>query len=137
MPGNVGDVLKRALLLRESLYQLLSALAAARRVSGKLLEGLNGEYARIKYPLLVVPSQNKELRWAWGGGYDLCTPLREIVLSTGLFLISKKLDRIRECSAPQCSWIYLDATRNRSRLWCESAVCGNRERVRRHYHAHH
>lgn len=42
--------------------------------------------------------------------------------------------RIRIC--PNCSWLFLDRSRNASRLWCDMAVCGNRSKARRHYHRH-
>jgi len=37
----------------------------------------------------------------------------------------------RACANPLCGWIYLDASRNRSRIWCDSTRCGNQQRVRR------
>ncbi len=135
-PKTAAAVVVRAVTLRESLYRLLSSLAAGRHAPAGSLETLNAEPAQAGVPLRVVPGrQASRMRWAWSGDLDLFSPLREIVLSAGLFLTSQTLDRLRECSAPQCSWLYLDATRNRSRRWCDSATCGNRERVRRHYQA--
>ncbi len=39
--------------------------------------------------------------------------------------------RIRIC--PNCNWLFLDRSRNGSRLWCDMTVCGNRSKARRHY----
>ncbi len=39
--------------------------------------------------------------------------------------------RIRIC--PNCRWLFLDRSRNGSRLWCDMAVCGNRAKAQRHY----
>ena len=39
--------------------------------------------------------------------------------------------RLRLCA--QCGWLFLDRSKNRSRMWCDMAVCGNREKARRHY----
>ena len=39
---------------------------------------------------------------------------------------------LRLCGNPRCRFAFLDRSRNRSRVWCESAVCGNRVRVGRH-----
>lgn len=39
--------------------------------------------------------------------------------------------RIRVCA--NCGWLFLDSSRNRSRIWCDMAVCGNRQKARRHY----
>lgn len=40
------------------------------------------------------------------------------------------LDRLRRCADRDCGWFYLDASRNRSRRWCDPEDCGNRNRVR-------
>lgn len=39
--------------------------------------------------------------------------------------------RLRIC--PNCRWLFLDRSRNSSRLWCDMAVCGNRQKAKRHY----
>lgn len=42
-----------------------------------------------------------------------------------------RIGRVRIC--PNCNWLFLDASRNASRVWCDMAVCGNRHKARRHY----
>ncbi len=32
-----------------------------------------------------------------------------------------------------CGWLFIDQSRNRSRTWCDMAVCGNRAKASRHY----
>ena len=39
--------------------------------------------------------------------------------------------RLKIC--PNCEWLFLDRSRNRSRAWCDMAVCGNRAKANRHY----
>jgi predicted RNA-binding Zn ribbon-like protein len=39
--------------------------------------------------------------------------------------------RLKIC--PNCGWLFIDRSRNKSRLWCDMTVCGNREKARRHY----
>ena len=39
--------------------------------------------------------------------------------------------RIRICA--HCGWLFVDKSRNSSRLWCDMAVCGNRRKAQRHY----
>jgi predicted RNA-binding Zn ribbon-like protein len=39
--------------------------------------------------------------------------------------------KIRICR--NCRWLFLDRSRNSSRLWCDMSVCGNRHKARRHY----
>ena len=40
-------------------------------------------------------------------------------------------ERIRICA--NCRWLFLDESRNRSRIWCDMTVCGNRQKAQRHY----
>jgi predicted RNA-binding Zn ribbon-like protein len=40
-------------------------------------------------------------------------------------------DRLKIC--PNCEWLFIDKSKNRSRNWCDMAVCGNRAKARLHY----
>jgi len=40
--------------------------------------------------------------------------------------------RLKTCRDPNCGWVFFDRSRNRSGVWCEMAVCGNREKARRY-----
>jgi predicted RNA-binding Zn ribbon-like protein len=38
--------------------------------------------------------------------------------------------RVKACRADDCTWAFYDRSRNRSGVWCEMSVCGNRHKVR-------
>ena len=38
--------------------------------------------------------------------------------------------RAKACRAEDCHWAFYDHSRNRSGVWCDMAVCGNRTKVR-------
>lgn len=40
-------------------------------------------------------------------------------------------ERMKICG--HCGWLFVDRSKNRSRAWCDMAVCGNREKAKRHY----
>lgn len=44
--------------------------------------------------------------------------------------------RLKACRADNCHWAFYDHTRNRSGVWCDMAVCGNRAKVRAYRHRH-
>jgi predicted RNA-binding Zn ribbon-like protein len=46
-------------------------------------------------------------------------------------LESGQMDRIKECPADDCGWVFLDTSKNRSRQWCSMQSCGNLSKVRR------
>ncbi|MEO8229796.1 MAG: CGNR zinc finger domain-containing protein [Chloroflexota bacterium] len=44
----------------------------------------------------------------------------------------RERDRLRLCGNPLCQFMFIDRSRNASRVWCEGSVCGNRVRGHRH-----
>lgn len=54
-----------------------------------------------------------------------------VVESAADSLISGELSRVRRCSDGRCTRVFLDATRNGRRRWCEMATCGNRAKAAR------
>ncbi|MHA7970574.1 CGNR zinc finger domain-containing protein [Rhizobium sp. CAU 1783] len=60
------------------------------------------------------------------------TALEAAVAHSALRLISMpEEDRLKICG--NCGWLFIDKSRNRSRTWCDMAVCGNRMKAHRHY----
>ncbi|GAA2855121.1 CGNR zinc finger domain-containing protein [Streptosporangium fragile] len=44
-------------------------------------------------------------------------------------LVEGEWGRLRTCSAPDCGHVFVDESRNRSRVYCDSRTCGNRMHV--------
>lgn len=40
--------------------------------------------------------------------------------------------RLSICQNPGCGWVFYDRSKNRSRRWCDMAVCGNRAKAARY-----
>ncbi|MGH6874935.1 MAG: CGNR zinc finger domain-containing protein [Aestuariivirgaceae bacterium] len=57
--------------------------------------------------------------------------LAGILQSAVELAFSPELDRVKTC--PACGWLFIDRTRNRSKRWCITALCGNRSKMHRHY----
>jgi predicted RNA-binding Zn ribbon-like protein len=53
-------------------------------------------------------------------------------LLPAVLALAAERERIRTCGNPLCRWLFVDRSRNASRVWCEMAVCGNRMKVGRH-----
>ncbi len=70
------------------------------------------------------------LRRVANGGGDLT--LDAATAHSALSLVANpEPDRLKIC--PNCEWLFLDRSRNRSRTWCDMAVCGNRTKAKRRY----
>jgi predicted RNA-binding Zn ribbon-like protein len=52
-------------------------------------------------------------------------------LLPALVELGEHSERLRHCANEECRWMILDTTRNGSRTWCHSTLCGNKMRVRR------
>jgi len=76
--------------------------------------------------------------WTWRAQDDALDGLLwPFVRSAVELLTSEDLERVRECAAVDCAWLFVDAIHNRSRRWCDMKSFGNREKAHRHYARHH
>lgn len=59
-------------------------------------------------------------------------PLQWVLASLWRGAASGELSRLKICADDRCRSAFYDGSRNRSRAWCTSGGCGNRNRVARH-----
>jgi predicted RNA-binding Zn ribbon-like protein len=112
------------------------ARARSRTPAAADLARLNAALAAALPHLRLAPRAGG-YDWVWDGrGDDLASPLWPILRSAADLLASPDLARVRECDGEDCTWLFLDYSRNRSRRWCSMASCGNRAKARRHYQRH-
>lgn len=55
-----------------------------------------------------------------------------IVESAAESLVEEELGRVRRCADSRCHRVFLDATKNGLRRWCDMGTCGNRAKAARH-----
>lgn len=136
-PGEAEEVFRRALTLREAIYRVFSATGSGGAPAAADLEVLNGEWKRAAPRTRVVPGKEGGFAWGWDEVEALDRVLWPAARSAVELLTSPELLRVGECAGETCGWLYLDTSKNRSRRWCDMKDCGNRAKVRRHYHRHH
>ena len=78
------------------------------------------------------PSAGLPLTWVVAAA-DERVAGRRLALAVADLLASPDLSRVGRCANEPCGWLFVARTRSRTRRWCTSAGCGNRERARRHY----
>jgi predicted RNA-binding Zn ribbon-like protein len=59
-----------------------------------------------------------------------------IALSAAEFFDSDDRQRLKICGNTGCRWVFYDNSKNRSRRWCDSDLCGNLFKVRRYRSRH-
>ena len=57
--------------------------------------------------------------------------LTQIAHSAVALALSPLSGRVKICGG--CGWLFIDRTRNRSKRWCITAMCGSRAKARRYY----
>ncbi len=127
-PAAAAAVLREAHALRSEIWKAADALRRHGRVP---LEPFNRRLA-------ALPAQPPLLRGGAGYVHDLPgkaleEPLWPVLWSLSALFSSEDAARVGCCQAQGCGWFFVDESPNRTRLWCSSEVCGNRERARRAY----
>ena len=131
-PRRAEAALARGRQLREALFRLFSAAANGRAIAAVDLATVNVSLSdALAHWRLAWSAERAE--WAWADEEpSLDRPVWPVVASAAELLASPDLERVRECAAPTCAWLFLDHSKNRSRRWCDMTVCGNRDKARRH-----
>jgi predicted RNA-binding Zn ribbon-like protein len=128
-PDDAAAVLATALGLRDVLGRILTA--PAKTAPGDLAV-LNAVLARAPTRTGLAATKSG-FAWTMTETDPLEQPLWPVVWDAAELLVSGRAERVGCCSDPDCAWVFLDTSRNRSRRWCSMADCGNRNKARRHY----
>lgn len=128
-PGMGDGVARQLRVLREQLYRVLRPVAVGEVPAGNDVEDVQrllvDAWTRARVGS-VMP-----LRWTTAAPPALDLPV-ELALAAGRLLETEDPARLRQCRDDACGWLFLDRSKNASRVWCSSADCGNRTRARRH-----
>jgi predicted RNA-binding Zn ribbon-like protein len=133
-PDDAERTLAKAIELRESIYQVFSALAASRKTPDDALASINEALSEALKYSRIIPSVDG-FEWGWSERLDdLGRMLWPIARSAAELLTSEDLERVGECADDRgCGYLFFDTSRNRSRRWCNMESCGNRAKAQRHY----
>lgn len=139
------QVMRDARSLRDDLCHAATALARPEE-SGRPdldLAPFNHRLARLPAQPRLVPLGVVAQEVGTGGngsGYVHDLPGRgleellwPILWSWAALLTSGDAIRLGSCQGQGCGWFFVDESPNRTRRWCASEVCGNRERAKRAY----
>ncbi len=133
-PTEAARTFRKAIAMREVMYRVFSAIAQGKTASTADLDLMN-DFAIEALRHRCLARSNGGYRWQWRP--DGKNPLDRILWETAQaatdLLTSPELQLVRFCEAPDCEWLFLDHSRNRSRRWCDMTSCGNRQKARRHY----
>ncbi len=103
--------------LRDAVWSLTKpgGLKASRRLAAPLL-------ARATYRMALDGALAPASTGWWGFVTGLLPSLLEL---------QHMPQRLKVCKNPGCRWLFVDRTKNQSRVWCDMSACGNRAKVGR------
>ena len=129
-----ADLVVRTHALRDLLYQVLAPIGSGGEPAPEVLEQLNRAWRSVALQRRLVPVEGG-FQWGWRDVEGSEAPLERVVWpvihSAAEVLTAPEVRRLRRCKADDCGWLFIDASRNRSRRWCDMNDCGNRAKVRR------
>lgn len=124
--------LNKILKTRELLYRIFQKLSQKNLPEDEDILLFNKELSLVLRHLNLEINDSLDIKMIWDNQpSDLLWILLPIIKSTYDLLISDLKNRIKEC--PKCGWLYLDKSKNNSRLWCNMKTCGNTIKIKRYY----
>jgi len=134
-PDEAARIAERAVQLREALYRVFVAAMESEEPAGNDLAIIDEELGAALAHLRIAPDGAPDGPWRWRfeGEEQLGRVLWPLARDAADLLSSDELARLGQCSGEDCTWLFVDRSRNHSRRWCDMAVCGNRSKARRYY----
>jgi predicted RNA-binding Zn ribbon-like protein len=118
--------LRQAIDVREALRALMLAN-----------NGADGDARAVRELELAARRGELGVHFGEGGGVTLAPSAEGFAGAIARLLVpvaeaasDGSWQRVKACRAENCQWAFYDRSRNRSGVWCEMAVCGNRTKVR-------
>jgi predicted RNA-binding Zn ribbon-like protein len=115
--------LDRVRVLREDLRDLLSSHGT----DGEAVERLNRTAAHATLTVAFDADGHAHLH-PTGSGFEAAAARLLAIVERAQ--ADGTWDRMKACAMDSCRWAFYDHSRNRSRQWCDMAVCGNRQKAR-------
>lgn len=131
-PEEAARVLEGATRLRAALYETLTAVSREEELPVGSLDQLNA-VLRTAASHLRLSGEGRSYGWTFEASAreHLEWPVWRVARSAAELLTAEEVERLKLCDAHDCGWLFIDASRNRSRRWCDMADCGNRAKARR------
>lgn len=132
-PQKAANVFAHAIALREGMYRSFAAQVTAKR-------SRQPDFALLQRALAQAPARRQLAHTVSGYAWKIerlqplaAHLLAPILWSAGDLLINSAHSNLRQCANSDCLWLFIDASKNATRRWCDMASCGNRAKARRHY----
>ena len=117
------DELAAAIAVREAIYRVVFARLEGGRPEVADVDLLNEHASQPQLTPLLHPNGSVSRD---GTAPQLLARLAAELLD---LLAGPDIEKVKECSHPGCTRLYIDASRAQNRHWCGMRTCGNRAKV--------
>ncbi|MFL5335403.1 MAG: CGNR zinc finger domain-containing protein [Geminicoccaceae bacterium] len=122
---------RAAMRLRALLNRIFDAVARGRTADPAALVELAGGYGATWNRAELV-SAAPGYAWRFEPADTRADAVIEPILRSAVAVLTGDLlERLKACPGLHCGWVFLDASKNGSRVWCEMEVCGTRAKLRK------
>jgi predicted RNA-binding Zn ribbon-like protein len=132
-PGRALITLRTSIQLRDTIYDIFSAVAQRRMIPSAALAILNKAVRHAAQHAQLVHAYRRITREWIEPESNLDSMLWPVSRAAAELLIGEEIAYVRQCASETCSWLFLDKTKNHRRRWCDMKSCGNRDKARRYY----
>ena len=85
--------------------------------------------AMARFPLRVTTAGKEGLKLA-PLGTEAVAGLSVVIAELYNGSANGTLDRLKMCASDECKWVFFDRSKPGTRRWCQSTLCGNRQKTR-------
>lgn len=135
-PRAAATVFREAVEIRQVIYRIFSAGIKRRAPEVTDLATFNSALGEALFHSRIVQRTGSFALECDRSKRPLNWILWPVLQSAAELLTSEQLTRLRECAGVDCTWLFLDRSKNGTRRWCDMKGCGNRAKSRRHYERH-
>ena len=122
-----GAAFEAALALRGAIRDYLEHDPSDRRREASAKDAL--DRAMEHFPLRVSSAGKEGLKLTPAGS-DAMAGLSTIVAELYNGAANGTLDRLKMCASEECKRVFFDRSKPGTRRWCQSTLCGNRQKTR-------
>ncbi|MFS0722530.1 CGNR zinc finger domain-containing protein [Paenibacillus sp. 1P07SE] len=130
LPMN-ADNLKKLKRLRDLMRTICIALNADLALQQDQLHEINLMLTSVSSQFQLNASKNAFEMEQMYNAEDWTLVLWQTTYSFAQLLSKPDVNRLKVCDNQNCEWIFLDQSKNQTRRWCDTKVCGNIMKVRR------
>ena len=134
-PSEAEKALKDAKELREAICRIFSSAASHTPQKPADLAAFNKYLSKTMASSRMV-TKGFGFEWNSDGDRESLDWILNLITRSAFALMTddELLKRVKKCADDRgCGWLFLDHSRNRSRLWCSMQDCGNRAKQMRFY----